>query len=88
MGRPIHIDSWAHDVDLSDLKPKDRTEEKVLEILRRNGKFSVFEATCNQTIAGIMTRLCRSRIKTDNSMGYPWTVVVEIDDIALHGEGK
>jgi hypothetical protein len=49
---------------------------KVLQVLERRGRFSVFEATDNQTIAATMTRLSHSDlIETDNSCGYPWTTV-------------
>lgn len=76
----MHICSFSHTTDLSDLRARDRTPENVMKILRRNGKFSVFEATCNPKIAGIMTALCKDRVKTDHeSMGFPWTVVVKID---------
>ena len=62
----------------------------VLAVLKKAGRFSVFEATANDTIARMMTRLCYKGystvrdgvrtdygrlIETDNSCGYPWTKV-------------
>ncbi len=40
------------------------------------GRFSVFEATENQRVAGLYTTLCRDpEIETDISCGFPWTRV-------------
>lgn len=62
----------------------------VLKTLKARGRFSCFEATANQKIATLMTRLCHKGfsvvrngvrtdygrlIETDNSCGYPWTEV-------------
>lgn len=62
----------------------------VLKTLKARGRFSSFEATANQKIATLMTRLCHKGfsvvrngvrtdygrlIETDNSCGYPWTKV-------------
>lgn len=62
----------------------------VLRVLQRAGRFSVFEATANDTLATMMTRLCNQGystvrngvrtdygrlIETDNTCGYPWTKV-------------
>lgn len=62
---------------LDDMPRKDQRDiEKVLRVLDQCGRFSVFEATANQTIATTMSRLCRSNlIEADNSCGYPWTKV-------------
>jgi hypothetical protein len=62
---------------LDDLTRKQQAStEAVLRVLKRTGRFSVFEATENQTIANTMTRLCHSAlIETDHSCGYPWTNV-------------
>lgn len=49
---------------------------EVLRVLDANPRkrFSVFEATANQTIATTMTRLVHEGyIETDHSCGYPWT---------------
>lgn len=62
----------------------------VLKTLKARGRFSCFEATANEKIATLMTRLCHKGfsvvrngvrtdygrlIETDNSCGYPWTNV-------------
>lgn len=62
---------------LDDMPRKDQRDiGKVLRVLDKCGRFSVFEATDNQTIATTMTKLCHSDlIETDNSCGYPWTKV-------------
>lgn len=53
----------------------------VASTLARLGKFSVFEATENQTIARTMTRIAESGwFKFDHSCGYPWTTV-ELTDL-------
>lgn len=62
---------------LDDMPRKDQRDiSKVLRVLDQCGRFSVFEATDNQTIATTMTKLCHSNlIETDNSCGYPWTTI-------------
>lgn len=55
---------------------KQRDIAEVLRVLEANPRrrFSVFEATANQTIAVTMTKLVHEGyIETDNSCGYPWT---------------
>ena len=53
---------------------------EILEILRARKRFSVFEATEHSATASTLTFLIvTGRIKIDNSCGYPWTMVVEID---------
>lgn len=62
----------------------------VLRVLKEAGRFSVFEASANQTIATMMSRLCHKGyseirngtrfdygklIETDKSDGFPWTKV-------------
>lgn len=75
MSRAIFLDCFTAGLD--DLTRKQQAStEAVLRVLKRTGRFSVFEATENQTIANTMTRLCRGPlIETDNSCGYPWTKV-------------
>ena len=66
----------------------------VLKTLKARGRFSSFEATANEKIATLMTRLCHKGfsvirngvrtdygrlIKTDTSTGYPWTGVTLTD---------
>jgi hypothetical protein len=77
---------------LDDLPRKQQSDvAAVLRVLKEARRFSVFEATANQTIATMMTRLCNKGltlvspdgtrtiygklIETDNSCGYPWTKV-------------
>lgn len=62
---------------LDDMPRKDQRDiAKVLRVLDKCGRYSVFEATDNQTIATTMTKLCKSDlIETENSCGYPWTMV-------------
>lgn len=76
---------------LDGMKRKDQSDAaKVLQVLEKTGRFSVFEATANPTIARTMTRLCTKGavvirdghrteygklIETDNTCGYPWTKV-------------
>jgi hypothetical protein len=62
-----------------------RDPVKVLKVLHKCKRFSVFEATANQTIAKTMTDLCTGKlshlIRTTNE-GYPWTGV-ELTDAGL-----
>lgn len=62
---------------LDDMPRKDQRDvAKVLAVLEKCGRFSVFEATDNQTIASTMTHISRrGLIETDISCGYPWTKV-------------
>ena len=76
---------------LDDMKRKEQADVvAVLRVLQQAGRFSIFEATANQTIARTITRLCNKAcsivrdgvradygklIDTDNSCGFPWTKV-------------
>jgi|TARA_Y100000310_G_scaffold324032_1_gene385353 hypothetical protein len=78
MGRAIHIDYFG--VGLEDMPRKDQAnDEKVLAVLREAKRFSAFEASANNVIAATITRLCKTRLTTDISCGYPWTEVIAID---------
>jgi len=69
----IFIDSFSSGLDDLPLR-KQRSTRHVLEHLERNGRFSVFEATYNDTIATTVDRIIRmGYIETDISGGYPWT---------------
>ena len=59
------------------MKRKDqRDERKVLTVLHQKKRFSIFEATANNTIARTMTILeDKKLISIDNSPGYPWSNV-------------
>ena len=74
---------------LEDMRRADQSNPvMVMRILVASGRFSVFEATANDTIARMMTRLYHKTLiyrgkkypgpllKMDHSMGYPWTKVV------------
>lgn len=75
MSGAVFICDFSTGID--ELPRKDQRDiAKVLRILDKCGRFSVFEATANQTIARTMTTLCNGPlIETDNSCGYPWTMV-------------
>jgi DNA-binding HxlR family transcriptional regulator len=71
----IYVDSFSGGID--DMRRADQREiAKVLRVLadQKPKRFSVFEATDNQTIARTMTRIVHEGyITTDHSCGYPWT---------------
>ena len=66
---------------LDDLRAKDRSnDDMVAAMLVKVKRFSIFEATEHQNLAATLMRLKDSgRVKTDNSCGYPWIEVVEVD---------
>lgn len=75
---PVFIDSFS--VGLDDLTKKDQAnDEAILRVLRKTKRFSCFEASANPTIASTMTRLCKTRLTTDLTCGYPWAAVTAID---------
>ena len=79
--RTIHVCCFSSGLD--DLKRKEQADDEVvLGVLRVKRRFSVFEATANQTIARTMDRLCKTRLTTKTE-GFPWTKVVAIDGEAL-----
>lgn len=54
---------------------KTRYEDLKAQILKA-GRFSVFEATANQSASAMFTRLCVDpEIEVDHGCGYPWTTV-------------
>ena len=56
-------------------RKQQRSDFHVLVTLHRIGRFSVFEATENGTIARKMTDLVRRKlIEIDNSPGFPWSI--------------
>jgi hypothetical protein len=67
------IDSFSSGLD--DLpRRKQRSTRYVLQHLEQHGRFSVFEATDNDTIAATVDRVIRlGYIESDISCGYPWT---------------
>ena len=77
----IHICSFSAGLD--EMKRKDQADPvKVLRVLAKCGRYSVFEATDNQTIAEMMTRLLSKGFIEATGGQYPWT------EIALTDGGK
>jgi hypothetical protein len=68
----MHIDCFT---SLDELKNKDQGDTvKVLRVLHRVKRFSVWDASENPTIARTMGNICKSKlIETDISCGFPWT---------------
>ena len=53
------------------------------------GRFSVFEATANQTSASMFDRLCRDPAVVTNTVGFPWTEVrAALAGTDTSGEGR
>lgn len=79
MTQGIHIDRFSAGLD--DLTRKQQADHvAVLRVLQRTGRYSVFEATDNQTIAKTMDRLISANNKGGalvKTLGgdYPWTAV-------------
>jgi hypothetical protein len=69
----VHICTFSASV--GEMKKGDqRYADKVLAVLAKEGRFSVFEATENDVIAKTMTWLLeQGYIEVDNSMGFPWS---------------
>ena len=55
---------------------KTRYEDFRAKVLKA-GRFSVFEATANQTAAAAFTRLCKDPSVKTETLGFPWTAVRE-----------
>lgn len=76
-GRPsVYIDTFSGAI--GDMKRKDQADRmKVLAVLAKSPRFSVFDATDNQTIARSLEWLRRGGLITiDNSRGFPWSDAV------------
>lgn len=72
------IDSFSSGLD--DLSRKDRRDdEKVLAILRAEGRVSIFEVTASEDISGTITRLQKSGRITIQVEQYPWWKITHID---------
>ena len=66
----IHICSFGTDL------PPGRDYAALREAVLKAGRFSVFDATENQTKAKLFDRLVRDpELVIDNSCGFPWTRV-------------
>ena len=69
-----HVDCFDALPDMT--RRQQRDPLTVARALVAAGRFSVFEASANDTIARTMTRLARSGwFDFDDSCGYPWTKV-------------
>ena len=78
----IHICSFS--AGLGDLTRKEQgNPEIVLDIIRRRGRFSAFDASANQVIARTVTMLQRHRLTVDPDSQYPWVKVTAIDGVPL-----
>jgi hypothetical protein len=74
MPKAIFLDSFASGLD--DLTRKQQRDYAcVLRVLHSAGRFSVFEASDNSTIANTMTNLMKSDLVVNLGGSYPWTKV-------------
>lgn len=73
MTTPVFLDRFSSGLD--ELTRRQQASiATVLRVPARTKRYSVFEATDNQTIAKTMDAIIdRELIATDNSCGYPWT---------------
>lgn len=88
----MRVVACSFSAGLDELTRKQQADHiAVLRVLKRAGRFSVFEATSNDTIARTIDRLIHKGlttvepdgtrtsygklIETDHSCGYPWTKV-------------
>lgn len=70
----IYIDCFTS--GLEDLKRSEQKQlGKVLTVLQKKMRFSVFEATDNPIIAKTMTKIMQEGYVKDLGGGYPWTNV-------------
>jgi len=74
MARRIFIDTFS---SLDELPKKHHGDpEKVLNVLRKEGRFSTFEMAESPTLWRTVDGLRREgRIELDNNTPYPWTLV-------------
>lgn len=75
-----YIDVFTSGLD--EMKRKDQGDiAKVLAMLKLHGRFSVFEATHNQTIAMVMDRICSEGLVNIDKVrsAFPWTYVTLTD---------
>jgi hypothetical protein len=73
MKTTVYLDSFSGAID--DMKCKDQGNAiKVLEVLSKHPRFSVFDATANDKIAVTLTYLFREEFIVDSrpKQGYPW----------------
>lgn len=72
----VHICQLSVGIDELPRKQQ-RSRRAVARVLVKAGRFSVFEATANSTIAATMDALAKSGwfVFDPQKLGYPWTVV-------------
>ena len=83
----IRIDCFSAGLD--DLKRKQQADIAcVLRVLEKTRRFSIFEATANDTIAKTMDRVMHDGYVTKTGGAYPWTHVALTDKglAAIQGE--
>lgn len=74
MSGDIHVCCFTTELD--DMRRKDQGDDiKVLAALKVSGRFSVFEATANQTVARTIERLQKRGLMETTPEGFPWTKV-------------
>jgi hypothetical protein len=75
-----HVCSFSSGID-DMLRRHQADMRRVAEVLAREGRFGVFEATANPVIAKTMDRLARSGwfVFDHESSGFPWTLVTLTD---------
>ncbi|NFV80054.1 hypothetical protein [Magnetospirillum aberrantis] len=85
MAYRTYVDCFS--VGLDELPRKvQRDGGAIIEILRKTKRFSVFEATANETIAKTMDAI-GGRLTTDPNSQYPWIDIIAIDGIPLEDVG-
>lgn len=78
MSGRVFVDRFT--VGLEDLKRwQQRDKFAVARVLAKEGRFSIFEATENQTIARTMEALDRCGWFVFEPQGFPWTKVTLTD---------
>lgn len=79
MSSVVFIDSFSVGLDEINRKSQ-RNPVRVLRLIYRAGKFSIFEATANEVIANTLGWLQGGGyFELDNSCGYPWFKVIETE---------
>lgn len=66
----IFLDSFSGAV--ADLKPKERTEENVLAVLREHPRVSTWDLSENRWLWTMLARLEKAGKVTSTNEGYPW----------------
>lgn len=75
----VHIDCFTSGLD--DLTEKQQADERVvLEAVRRMDRVSIFEITCNDTIATTMQNLVESGAIELEKETFPWYRVMKVSE--------